>query len=138
MSQVYVITLKVGFNDEQAAIDATKQFIATYDEKHGRNTHTDFGVEQLIAEGVDTETLEGLIRVIFAGWKANHFKSEPDIRGKVCYTNTFNAMYSWESVMISWFHDLAYLMTNVSYLKIDMDNDYDEITVFDGKAVVMH
>ena len=138
MSQVYIITLKVGFKDEQAAIAATKQFIATYDEKHGRNTHTEFGVEQMMAEGVDTETIEGLIRVIFAGWKANHFKSESDIRGKTCYTNTFNAMYSWEQVMIGWFHELAYLMTDVSYLNIEMDNDYDEFAVFNGKVKVIH
>lgn len=54
------------------------------------------------------------------------------------YYNGFDASYGWESVMMEMFEILAPFLEDKSEMYIYPDEDYDHLTVKNGKYVQVH
>lgn len=130
MGQCYAIKLKVKSKDEPKTVSLLKEFIAT----PGIN----FNIDKFKNEGVGTDTVDDLIRIIFAGYKKHSFETERQKNGFKIFTNAFECCYGWERVMIDAFKKIAPTLENKSVLWIWPDNDYDKCIVQDGQFVFVH
>lgn len=127
MGQCYSVTFKFKVKDYDGALRSVKAFIA--------NNNANFHIDEFAQEGVDVKTFNGLMRVILAGWKCNQWEESIDGRGRSVFSNSFDASYGWESVMIDAFIAVAPYLADNSYIKIYPDSGVDYWIVRGGKAV---
>lgn len=130
MGACYSVVLRLKVKDENKAFQAVKQFIV--------NSSVRSSIEELRQEGVDTDTLDGLIRVVLAGWKCTQYRTKTESDGFVVYENDFNASYGWEGFLIDFFKVLEPFMEDTSSIYIEPDDDYDEAIVENGKINWIH
>ena len=135
MNACYDVNLKIQFKDkesEDAAIHAMQNFIAEHD-----GSGINFSLSAYKKEGTTPDTLDGLLKIFLAGWNMCH----PEIkhgRKWIRYENSFDASYSWESVMMKMFKLIAPYLADKSELYIYPDDDYDHLVVKNGKCVQVH
>lgn len=127
MGQCYSVILKIKVNDEQGAKRALKEKIENDKDR------VQYNVEDFKKEGVDTDSLAGLIRVFLAGWKGNNFEIKSQ-RKFTCFSNDFNACYGWESVMLEMFEALAPYLADRSWIKVWPDSGLDYGIIRDHKV----
>lgn len=131
MSACYSVKLSIRVKNEKEAYEKVKEFMCN-------EKDTNFSVEDFKKEGVDVNTLDGLIRVILAGWLCTPYKKEITDNGLAVYTNDFNASYGWENVMMNFFDAIAPCLEDKSMIFIEPDSDYDKAIVKNGKAKWIH
>ena len=125
MGQCYAIRLKAVFNDGGGAAEALRKKIQRGDEEH-----TDYSLDHCRQMGAGTDTLDGLLRIIFGGWNC---RLEPDEKGVL--HSSFSCSYGWEGVMISAFDEMAPFLKDGSYIRIYPDSGCDHCVVKGGKPV---
>lgn len=133
MGQCYNVALKIKVNDEQGAIRALKQKI-----DRAQEDNVEYNVDYFREnEGVDVDTLDGLVRIFLAGYETiPYHRFEKDVeRGFTCYRSAFDACYGWETVMIDFFNVLAPFCTNLSWIKIWPDSGLDYGIVRRGRLI---
>ena len=129
MGACYSVTLKVNVLDEQGAIKALNEHIAN-------DTGVEYSLDRCAAEGVTTETFDGLMRILLAECQR---KVTIYQHGKfTLYDNDFDASYGWERVMMEWFEVLAPFLANGSQMLIYPDEDYDKLVIKNGQCVQIH
>lgn len=132
MGAVYSVYFKYKVRGQKKAYDAVKAFM---DKGKVGRTKVHYNLEGFAKEGVNVNTLQGLLKVVFAGWKCNQFKrTSKDGWNKI--ENDFTARYSWEWVMVEVLKVLAPYLADGSILKITSDDlteedDYTETFVID-------
>jgi len=118
MSAVYSVDLKIVFPDEQAVIDATEDFV------NSNSVSAKFS-------DVDYSSIESAVQIILPkrGYHLNTLSGNT----LDCYCD-FNASYSWEHVIMSWFNTLAenYAIKNNSTITISPDNGWETGVVQNG------
>ena len=127
MSQVYSISLKFDFLNENLAKQTLQQKIA-----RGPEEHINYGLDHYKNDiGLDLDNVHDLVRLIFGGWDARlHEDGEPGW----LYAG-FNASYGWEDVMMTAFEEIAPFLEGGSALIIDVDEGVDHGIVKDDQAV---
>lgn len=129
MGACYSVTVKVNVLDEPGAIKALNEHIVN-------DTGVDYSLDRCAAEGVTTETFDGLMRILLAECQR---KVTTYQHGKfTLYDNDFDASYGWERVMMEWFEVLAPFLANGSQMLIYPDEDYDKLVIKNGKCVQIH
>ena len=68
MSASYSVTAKIGVKDRRRASGTIRRYIREHD-----GVNCDFALNDFRAEGVSTRSFDGLMRIIFAGWKGTEF-----------------------------------------------------------------
>lgn len=137
MGACYSVCLKYKMKDDITSKTKAKEILQEFVHSERAN----FGLSEMQQIGVETDTVEDLIRICLAGWsEINYDHSEiRDEDGKWFEaTNDFDAAYGWEGVMIDMFNLIAPYLVDGSNLFIDIDNDYDEINVVNGKCIQLH
>ena len=128
MGQTYSIHLKLKIKDEKGLKKALSDKIA-----RGEEERTNYSLDHCRDIGVDTDTLDGLLQVIFGGWNAG---LKPAPNGTL--ESDFDACYGWEDVMMDAFDEMAPFLEDGSSLKIYPDTSYDLQIVEGGKAIQKH
>lgn len=128
MGQTYSVILKMKVTDEAGAVKALQQKIAD-----GEKDRTNFNVDHFRQIGIDTDTLEGLVRLFIGGWEG---KVDTSRKGRfVRYDSGFDSCYGWEGVMMEMFDVLAPFLADNSYITIYPDSGVDHAKAVGGKAV---
>lgn len=130
MGACYYVKLKVKVTDEESAIKVLNEHIA-------KDTRTDYSLSAYAKQGITTETFDDLMRIFLAGWK----NQEVTIEKReifTYYSNSFDACYGWESIMMEMFETLTPFLKDGSELLIYPDSDYDRLIVEDGKCIQVH
>lgn len=134
MGAVYSVYFKYKVKDQEKAYATLKGIMDKGETTNG--IKVDFGVQKFADEGVDVNSWEGLLQIVFAGWKSSQYKTRIDGHKRNVVENHFDACYGWEGVMIDVFYALApYLADNTS-LEIQPDNELDYFVIKDGKVEV--
>lgn len=126
MGQVYDVRGKFHFRNVEAARKATEQW--------AQESHIQLSLEKFRGEGVDTNTLRGLVQAVFAGWKCTPFRFVGHSNGRFDIENRFNASYGWELVMVEWFEVMAPHLYDNSSLSIYPDSGYEMLTIKNGNV----
>ena len=133
MGACYTVNLKVGFSNEENEKEATKalcQFV------HSKRAN--FSLDRWAQIGGKLDTFDDLVKVIFAGHQ-NPGDYDFDIKnGWYCHSHDFDASYGWEGVLIDMFELITPYIADKSELFIDIDNDYDQLVIKNGKCVQIH
>lgn len=129
MGACYSITARIGVKDRRSASRAIRRYIREHD-----GVDCDFALDDYRAEGVSTRSFDGLIRIVFAGWKGTeyHVRRESDFS---VYTNAFHASYGWESVMLDAVERLKPFLKSNSSFRIYSDSSAHFVKVKRGVAV---
>lgn len=118
MGQCYSVNLEAEIKDSALLVKSTNEYIA-------RGNFADGCWEKS-----DLTTAEGCIRALLAGdTQSEMYRTEPGTDGQTCYTNSFNATYSWERVLYDWFHAIAPALGEQSSLVVDVDEGRWALTV---------
>lgn len=70
MGVCYSVVARIGVKDQRRASRALRQYIREHD-----GVNCDFALDDYRAEGVSTHTFDGLMRIVFAGWKGSEYES---------------------------------------------------------------
>ena len=99
MGQTYSVILKTGFKDKEGAKKALLDRIAKGDEDH-----TEYSLDHYSALGINTDTVEDLMKILFGGWEGKlvPVRNHPDT-----LRSDFDACYGWEYILTVAFNDLA-------------------------------
>lgn len=141
MGQTYSVYLKLKVKNQDAAVKALQQKIAK-----GEEEHTNYSLEHYKEIGITPDTLEGLLKIIFGGWKGilekkeNRWnvkleKLEPFNDGFDHYSADFDCCYGWENVMMRAFDALAPALEDNSQIDIYPDSGVDTAIITNQKAV---
>lgn len=130
MGAVYHVEAKIKLKDEQAAIAALNQHIKN-------DTRTEYSLKTFAEYGVLPDTFDHLMRIFLAGYREGSFRITKQ-KNAVCYQNSFEASYGWESVLVEMFQTLAPCLDNGSVLKIWPDNGYTRLVIRDNKCIRMN
>ena len=127
MSQVYDISLKLGYLSTECAKQALQHRIA-----NAEREHVNYSLDHYRDIGLDLDNVHDLVRMIFGGWDAKFDEfSEPG-----WLEAGFNASYGWEAVMMDAFTSIAPFLEDGSEIIIDLwDEGRDHAIVKDGEAV---
>lgn len=128
MGACYSVELKVDLIDEEGAIKALNEHMAT--------DGADYSLEKYAKIGVMPDTFDGLMKILLAETQGKVFICQ-DGRFKT-YEHCFNASYGWEGVMMEWFEVLAPYLVDGSEMLIYPDSDYDKLIIKNGKYVQVH
>lgn len=123
MGQVYSVVLKLNFTDEEGAKKALQSKI-----NNGPKEKVNYSLPHFAQLSATTETIEGLLKIIFSGWDAKLIKKGNS------YSSDFNACYFWNQVMTDAFEDIAPFLSDGSELFIQPDNDSYKGTVKNGSV----
>ena len=129
MGACYSVTVKVNVLDEPGAIKTLNEHIAN-------DIGTDYSLDKYAANGITTETFDGLMRILLAG--VQHEVAIYQHGKFTLYDNDFDASYGWERIMMEWFELLAPFLADKSQLLIYPDEDYDKLVIKNGKCVQIH
>lgn len=128
MGQCYSVHLKLRIRDTKGLKKALSDKIA-----RGEEEHTNYNLDHYREIGVDTDTLDGQLQVVFGGWNAR-LKPAPD--GTL--ESDFSCCYGWEAVMLDIFDTMAPFLKDGASLKIYPDTSFDLLVVKGGKAIQKH
>lgn len=122
----YSVYLEIHIKDAEGLKKALTGKIA-----RGEEEHIDYHLEHYKSIGVDTDTLDGLLQVIFGGKNAG---LETTSDGTL--VSHFDAAYGWENIMMEAFEEMAPFLEEGSKLQIYHYGGYDLQVVKNGKAIV--
>lgn len=118
MGQCYSVNLEAEIKDPALLVKSTNEYIA-------RGNFADGCWDKS-----DLTTAEGCIRALLAGdTQPVMYRTEPGTDGQTCYTNSFDASYSWECVLDDWFHAISPALGEQSTLEVDADEGLWTLTV---------
>lgn len=129
MSCCYYTVLEIKSKDEAKTVAATKEFIKE------NQSWANFSLEEYAKDGINVETLDGLVSVMLAGWKNQRVTKESLEKGFHKYWNEFNASYGWLRVMESWFFSIGPTLEDGSEFQVDAENEHLLWTVEDGEVI---
>lgn len=124
MGQCYTVTGCILISDDERFI------LSCRDVMLGRTNFAKYPIDWSLSkhgqEGTTPDSLEGVLRIIFAGWKNSPFEIKTEKKGDVTAVsieNYFDATYGWESVMMDMTQVFAPFCNDESFLVIDADDD---------------
>ena len=89
MGQSYAVELCMKSKDEAKTLTAVRAYMK-------RNPyHANFEEEKWKAQGGSADTVDGLVRLILAGWPKNEMQVTTDEKGFTTYKNYFYVCYGW-------------------------------------------
>lgn len=115
MGACYSIHFLGKAKDEQGAILALKELIRT-------DQITNYNLEAYAKEGIRPDSLDGLLRIFFAGWKYNRLEASEE-NGWLSYQNDFDASYGWQRVLLLMWQALSDYLEPGSRLSGDYDGE---------------
>lgn len=130
MGACYNVQLLYKVKDETKAKDALLNFVNT--------TKANFHLDTFKKQGVDTDSLRGLIQVILAGYERTPYRDIEQRGGFRFATNDFNASYGWEILLIDFFKALAPHLEDGSKIYIEPDDDWSEYVIENGTVKQTH
>ena len=128
MSCCYTTRLEMKSKDEAKTIAAAKEFI------RANPCGANFCLEGYAKDGIDVETLDGVVSVMLAGWSGQRVSKESLENGFTSYRNEFNASYGWQMVMEGMFEAMGPTLENGSEFFIEADSSRVTYTVEDGEV----
>ena len=129
MSCCYTTRLEMKSKDEAKTIAAAKEFI------RANPCGANFCLEGYAKDGIDVETLDGLVSVMLAGWSGQRVRKETLENGFTSYWNEFNASCGWLRVLEAWFDAVGPTLEDGSEFQVDAEKQWEEWTVVNGEVV---
>lgn len=123
MGTYYSVAARFGVKNRRSASAAIRNYIHQHD-----GVDCDFALSDWCAEDVSVRTFDGLMRIVFAGWKSTEFDVCRE-SGFSVYTNAFHASYGWENVMLDVVDLLKPFLKSKSSIRIWCDGGSHVIEV---------
>ena len=129
MSCCYTTRLEMKSKDEAKTIAAAKEFI------RANPCGANFCLEGYAKDGIDVETLDGVVSVMLAGWSGQRVSKESLENGFTSYRNEFNASYGWLRVLEAWFDAVGPTLEDGSEFQVDAEKQCELWTVENGEVI---
>lgn len=131
----YSVKIEGWVSNEEALCKELRQFV---EQKHPQfkddlfYQDVDFSLDEYAKDGATVNDLEGLVRIVFGGWKGQFdFKSDVDenlftdeMETKISFNSDFTASYSWCRVIKWGMEIIAKHMTDCKHMNCDSETGW--------------